>query len=232
MFALARSLAEIPSTLMAQIIGPVLLPILSEMQDNKEKLNNILFKINKLTATFGLPFIAFLIFFSKPILSLVYGHRYTATSIPFSVLCAYTYILICSSIIMSLYVAIGKPGIHRISSVVKTLLFLILIYPATKLFGLIGASFAVLLAMCSGFFVQIMYARKLLNLKVRLYIKNWSIGAATSLIVIIPGLIIDEFINYSDFTTIFFGAILCLTAWIVGIEYTTSFLRNKILAKP
>jgi O-antigen/teichoic acid export membrane protein len=232
MFALARSLAEIPSTLMANIIHPVLLPTLSELQDNKEKLNNILFKINKLTATFGIPFIAFLIVFSKPILSLVYGSRYAAISIPFSLLCAYTYFFIYSSIIMNLYIAIGKPGIHRMASLVKTLLFLILIYPATKFFGLIGASFAVLLAMCSGLLVQIVYARKLIDLRVTLYIKSWSIGAATSLIVILPGLIINMFTNFSDFTLIGFGAILCLTAWIIGIAYSGFFLRSdKCLAK-
>ena len=231
MFVLAKSLAEIPSTLMAKIIHPVLLPMLSELQDNKEKLNNILFKINKITATLGMPFIAFLIVFSRPILSLMYGPRYMAVSVPFSLLCAYAYFFMCSSIIMILYMAIGKPGIHRTASIIKTLLFLVLIYPATKLFGLIGASFAVLLAMCSGLLVQILYARKLINLRVILYIKNWAIGAATSLIVIFAGVIINMLTNFSDFTLIFIGAILCLTAWIIGIAYSGTFFKNDILVK-
>lgn len=231
MFALVRSLAEIPSTLMSKIIYPVLLPTLAKIQDDKEKLNSILLKVNKLTATLVIPFITFLIVFSKPLLSLVYGHNYTAVSIPFTLLCVYTYIFICSAIIMTLYIAIGKPSIHRNASAFRTLLFLILIYPATKIFGLIGAAFAILLAMCAGFLIQIIYARKLIDLSVTLYIKNWSVGAVTSLIVILPALIINQFSDLSNFATICIGAILCLTAWIVGIAHTRSFMRGNRLTK-
>ncbi|MFH2045262.1 MAG: oligosaccharide flippase family protein [Pseudomonadota bacterium] len=223
MFTLARSLAEIPSTLYSRIISPVLLPTLSNIQDNKEKLNSILLKINKLTATLGIPFITFFIVFSKPLLSLVYGHNYSDVSTPFSILCIYTYIFICSAPIVTMYIATGKPGIHRNASALKTILLLILIYPVTKIFGLIGASFAILLAMCSGFLVQIVYAHKLIDFRVNLYIKGWSIGAASSLIVMLPGVIIINFTKLSDLSTICIGTILFLTAWIVGIAYLGSF---------
>jgi len=230
MYSLARNLADLPNAFLSKIIHPLVLPALSSIQDDKDKLKDTLLIMTRVTATFGLPFIAFLAVFSRPILSLAYGSQYTAVAIPFSILCIYTIMFLSSTFIMGLYIAIGKPHIHRTSAIVRTVLFLIIIYPATKNFGLIGAASAILIGMCSSLAVQLIYLKKLINLHLYEYLNCWLQGLILSLFLIIPGILFNVFFNSQKIAAIVIGILSCFAVWSFGV-FKLGLFHNPLVSK-
>ena len=186
--------------------------------------------MTRVTATFGVPFIVFLVIFSMPILSLVYGSQYSVVAIPFSILCIYAMIFLSSTFIMNLYIAIGKPHIHRTSAIVRTVLFLLIIYPATKGFGLTGASCALLIATCLSLAIQLIYLKKLINLHLCEYFKCWLFGLILSLFVIIPGVFFNVLCSSQSLDAIIVGVFSCFIACSLGAFKMKLF--QHILVEP
>jgi len=231
MYSLARNLAGLPNAFLSKIIQPLVLPALSSIQDDNDKLKDTLLIMTRVTATFGVPFIAFLAVFSKPILSLVYGSQYAAVAIPFSILCIYAMLFLSSTFIMNLYIAIGKPHIHRASAIVRTVLFLLMIYPATKNFGLTGASSSLLIAMCSSLAVQLIYLKKLINFRLYEYFNCWLRGLILSLFVIIPGILFNALFSSQGMEPIVIGILSCFIAWSLGAFKLGLFKHSLVVPK-
>lgn len=217
LYTLARDLAIMPNTFLTKIIQPLVLPAFSELQDDKEKLKHALLTVTRVIATFGIPFIAFMIVFSKPILTVIYGIQYASVFVPFSIFCIYALVFLCSTFIMNIFLAIGKPDLQRTASLFRTILFIIIIYPATKGFGLTGSSCAMLLAMCSSLTLQIIYLNRLINISIYEYVRNFTQGILLSLIVIIPGIFQRLFFINEGFISMLVGISFCIAAWCVGI---------------
>jgi lipopolysaccharide exporter len=229
-YALARSLAEMPNTFLSRIIHPIVLPTLSLIQDDKDKIKATILNLTRWTAVFGLPFIAFLIIFSEPILSIVYGAQYAIAAAPFGLLCVSNLILICSSFIMNMYIATGQPHIHRIASFTRTTLFLIIIYPATLYVGLVGAAFSVLIAMCLLLTIQVVYLKRLLDIRFLEYLNVWMEGITLCLVVVIPGVLLKIVAAGSHFIfSILLGIFLCLISWGLGINKVVQLHKKNVL---
>jgi len=213
MYVLVRSLSDMPSTFFSKIIEPIVLPVFSKMQDDSDKLRSTLFKITELSGAFLIPFIALLIFFAQPILRIVYGNDYILLTIPFALMSGAILIVMMASLIVQTYFAVGQPNLHRNASIFRTLFFIILIYPATKLYGLTGTALTSLLAMCLLITIQLFYARKLLNFSVHEYLITWLPGIKSSIIVVIPGIILNILFEIQGIIILSVGVICCLMAW-------------------
>ncbi len=213
MYVLVRSLADMPSTFFSKIADPIILPVFSKIQDNILEIRNILFKATKFAGYFLIPLACFLIFFAKPVLRLVYGKAYAALAIPFAIMNISVLILMMASMIIQVYFAVGQPNLHRNASIVRTVTFILLIYPATKIFGLTGTALASLIAMCLLISIQIIYARRLLNFSTLEYLSKWLPGLQVSIIIIIPGVLLNIFFEIEGLCFLILGAVLCFIAW-------------------
>lgn len=223
LYFMARNLAEIPNTIFAKI-GPVLLPAFSIMQDDKVKLKNNLLKLTEIISTFGLPFFIFFIVLSRPILSLVYSPTYSSVSIPFGIFSIFVFLYLLSVLIMNIVFATGDPDKHRIASLVRTISFLALLYPATKYLGLIGAASTALFSMILCMAIQIHYLKQLLNINTQEYLLSITKGLKYSLIVLIPGILLNTFISCQQLCAVVLGILFCLIAWCFGVA---GIFRNK-----
>ena len=217
-YTLSRSLSEMPVIFLSKVIQPILFSTLSLKQDDKKSMRNTLLKLTRWTTIFGLPFIAFLVVFSTPILSILYGSQYAIAAASFSILCVYNLILLCSSFIVNMYFAIGKPDIHRIALFARTALLLLVIYPAAKNIGLIGVAFSILITMCLSLTIHIIYLKRLFSISYFEYLDSWKEGAVLSLVVIIPGIFLKILIGPYFITIILLGIVLCLVSWGLGIK--------------
>jgi len=228
-YTMAKNLAEIPSTFISKAVNPIMMSSFSQQQENKETIRKSFLSITEIIATFGIPLIVFLIIYSKIILSIVYGQEYGDAHMPFKILCIYNYILICSSVIMLIYMSIGRPDIHRNASVTRTAVFLIMIYPVTYYFGLLGAAVTILLSMCILLFVQIIYLKKYIGINHKLYFSCWVRGVKLSLIVLLPGTLI-MLISENMLISIIFGLLTCMISWLIaltGYEEMREYLKIK-----
>ncbi|PKN87215.1 MAG: hypothetical protein CVU51_05995 [Deltaproteobacteria bacterium HGW-Deltaproteobacteria-1] len=219
-YVLVKNLAEMPMEFFSKIVHPVTLPVFSSMQEEKTKLNNTLISITRITGLFGIPLVSFFFLYGEPILNIVYGPVYSRLAIPFGILSISAMIVIISSLIVQMNFAIGQPNLHRTASLVRTIIFLILIYPATKFFGLTGTAVAGLIAVTTLIPIQLIYARKVVNLHPSKYLQNLLPGALTSLIIIVPSIVIQIFFTIEGFYSLLIGIGLCTTAWLYSIHKT------------
>jgi O-antigen/teichoic acid export membrane protein len=228
LYVLARSISDMPLNFFSKIAQPLLLPSFSTLQDNGEKLNKALLNITNIMATLAIPLFAFLIVFSDMLLSLFYGNIYATMAVPFGILCVYSFVYLCTTIIMSGFISIGKPNLQRVAAIVRTLLFLIIIYPAVKIFGLSGAAASLLIASIVSLVVQQHYLNKIMTVKPEEYCGAWVLGAQISLIVIIPGIMLRLALDSYNVTAVAGGAILCILSWGVGLS-KIPLVREKLL---
>ena len=216
LYSLVRDLADMPNKIFAKI-SPIFLPTFSLMQDDKENLKTTLLKLTEIVAFFVLPFFTFFIVFSRPVLSLIYSPEYSKVAIPFSIICGYVFLYILSILSMNVIFAMGNPDKYRTASLLRTIFFLIILYPATKYFGLIGASLSALFSMCLAIVIQIYYLKSLLNITMMEYIRCFVKGIKYSLIVLIPGIFFITFVSWQQLASVAIGAFFCIIAWCFGI---------------
>jgi len=224
-YVLVKGLAEMPMEFFSKIVHPVTLPVFSSMQDDMNKIRNTLFSITRITGLFAIPLIAFLFLFAEPTLYIVYGYEYSKLALPFGILCVATLILLISSLIVQVYFAIGQPNMHRTASFVRTTVFMILIYPATKYFGLTGTAIAALIAVLSLILTQLIYAHKRIDLVISDYLRNWLPGIQASFIIIIPGVTMHMYCQNKGISFLVAGILLCFSAWGYGI-YRNVYLKS------
>lgn len=224
LYYLARDLADMPNKIFSKI-SPVFLPTFSLMQDDKEKMKITLLKITEITATFGLPFFTFLIIFSSPLLGIIYAPEYSTVAIPFSIFCVFVFLYILSILMMNVVFATGNPDQFRNASLARTFVFLILLYPATKYLGLIGAALSTALSMCLAFAIQIHYLKDLLNINIHEYFAKFIKGVKYSFIVLIPGIVFMVALPSHRIIAMVIGAAFCILASCFGV---VSFSRQKM----
>jgi lipopolysaccharide exporter len=226
LYYLARSLAEM-ATAMFSKIAVVFLPAFSLIQDDMEKLKKSLLELTELVATFGLPFFTLLIVFADPILTLVYSPVHGTIALPFGICCIFSFLYILSILLVNIFIATGNPDQFRTASLARTIVFLVILYPATRHFGLTGATLSALLSMSLAVIIQIRYLKSLLKVNLREYLTCFAKGIKYSLLVLIPGIIVNTFIPLQTLGAVAIGAVLCAIAWGCGIV-TFSHFKNEV----
>jgi lipopolysaccharide exporter len=229
LYAIARGLSEIPANFFSKIAHPILLPSFSMLQDNHSKLNNAILDTTNMMATMAIPLFVFFILFSDLLLSLLYGAIYGSMAVTFSILCIYSFVYLCSSIAMSAFISIGMPSLQRTASATRTVLFLVIIYPAVLTLGPSGAAASLLITTIVSLAIQQYYLKNVMMIRVAEYFKTWMLGIKISIIVLIPGITLRIVIKQHDEFVFGSGMILCLIAWIIGIIKMV-MLREKLRA--
>ncbi|MGD0232228.1 MAG: oligosaccharide flippase family protein [Syntrophorhabdales bacterium] len=171
-YSLASSLVRAPQDLVNRVVAQVALPALSAVQDDKPKLRKAVLQGVSLLASLAFPAIAFAWLYGGFLLRIVYGPRYAAAGIPFAILFTAAAIEITTVPIATLYFATGKPGLHRLFSLVRAAVLIISIAPACYLFGWNGAAFSVLLATAGGYAVQALRIRSIINIRTSEIVKS------------------------------------------------------------
>lgn len=169
LYSMAISLAQIPLYLVHVILSPLLMPSFSERQQDKDWINGALIKATRIIALLGAPVACFFALYGKDVLTIAYGIQYAVVAVPFAILLFTTYLRAAATPIANVYLAIGHPEMQRLFSTIRAVLILLLIYPAVKLLGLVGAAMAGSLAMLISYYFQVERIREITGLDVRQY---------------------------------------------------------------
>ena len=87
MYSLAVSIVEMPYLLFIRIIDPIILPVLSSMQQNETQFIDYFLQTSRYIALFFLTLLTIMASNSSVILSVIYGEKYTIVSRTFIILC-------------------------------------------------------------------------------------------------------------------------------------------------
>ena len=190
LYSFAALFAYIPIELFIKIVSPVLLPAFSEKQDNKEALCRGLIKTTWWAAFFIIPSIAFMACCSSELLLLVYGPQYVAMALTFTVLCLEILARNEATILAGLYLAVGLPHLQRRFAIIRAVIIIGLIYPASVYLGPLGAALVIVFSNFTILFMQAMKTREVIGLRLSRYIRSYIPGLLMALPIIINAVLL------------------------------------------
>jgi O-antigen/teichoic acid export membrane protein/polysaccharide pyruvyl transferase WcaK-like protein len=232
MYFLALSLANIPVMIFNKIATPLLLPVFSRLQDDLEKLGGYLLSVTRIIWMFGLPLAACMAVFAPEILSVIFGSPYTAMSFPFAVLCVYFIGYISGMPMAAIYMAVGRPELHRNFAVVRLVLVAVLIYPAAVYFGPAGVAGCLLASLVLATFFQVRNMGKIINLPPMQYLKSMKDGVLSAGAAVLLCSILKLYSGGSDFSDAAAAGTVCLFIWAFGVIRNRDALRTAFFSGP
>lgn len=182
-YVLAFTLANLPSSQFSRIISKVLFPVYSKLQNDTEVLRALYLKVLKLVSKLAIAAAAGLATLAPEIIQVVYGEKWLPAVDALRVLAVFGAIRAVSSVNGYVFNAIGKPKVTFYVNVVRLLFTLILIYPLTLEYGLIGAAMAVTVAIALEFLLSLVSLLKTLGLQFHVVAKDLLMAVFLSMVM-------------------------------------------------
>ncbi len=181
LYSMAVYLVQTPTVFLAAILLQTLLPALSRIQDDHERMNRILLKVSSATLLLGLPALVFVGFCGRSLLTLIYGPRYSGVAPALVLAAVASFINILNVQITLVFYAKGTPHLHRRSVAVMAVAALVLVYPLAKGLGIWAGQLACLIAVIAGYLLQLERVRTVTGLKLGEYGRRFLVPTAISL---------------------------------------------------
>ena len=168
------------------------MPAFAKKQDEHLTLRAAVLQITRVTVLFAAPFAAIAAVCGKTILGIVFTEEYSDVAIPFGILCLYILVLMQGTTLTVVFLGIGKPSKHRAFVGFRAILIALLIYPATKLYGLTGTAVVLLVCNFCALFIQLFVMRGAIGLAVTNYLFAWLPGLGSA----VPGVVVALTLRY------------------------------------
>jgi O-antigen/teichoic acid export membrane protein len=168
-YTMAVYLVQTPSVFLTNMLVQTLLPTFAHVQEDKERVNRILIEVTSWVILLGLPAMVGCYLCGSSLLRLIYGTRYEAAAGPLAVAAVVVFLSLLNVLITSVFAGMGRPGLHRRAVTASAVVMMIAIYPACKLFGVVGGQVAALLAIVASYALQIRRMRELTGLNLLRY---------------------------------------------------------------
>jgi len=168
-YTLAVALVSTPSVFITNMLGQVLLPVLSSVQEDVQRVNRILTEVTSWLILAGMPASVFICLSAPSLLRVAYGTRYIAATGPLSVASVVVFLTVLNAIPTCVLFAKGVPALHRHAVVATAIVMLVAIYPAAKIFGPVGGQIAALLSAAVGYLYQLILLRSVTGLNLARY---------------------------------------------------------------
>ena len=184
LYTLAVALVTTPTSFFTNILSQALLPALSSVQQDTERINRILQEVTSWLTLLGLPAAVTVSLCAKPLLTFAYGVRYATASGPLSLASVVVFLTVLNAMVTGVLFAKGLPAVHREAVAASAATMLIAIYPASGLLGLIGGQLAGLLAIAAGYVYQLMRMRTVTALNLFRYGRGLMLPIFESCVII------------------------------------------------
>jgi len=188
LYTMAVTLVTTPSVFCTNMLGQTLMPAVSSVQQDAERVNRILLEVTSWLLFLGMPAAVFISLSAPSLLRLAYGVRYIAAAGPLSVASAAVFLTVLNAVPTIVLFAKGRPSLHRHAVVVTAAVMLAAIYPASKFLGPIGGQIAALLAVSVGYLFQLILLRSVTGLKLFRYGSAFvppALGSAAMVVIVL-----------------------------------------------
>ncbi len=222
LYSMAANLARMPLDFIVVFTDQLLMPIFSEMQSDKSKINRLLNYSISFVVFLSMPVVIIALFAGKDILSIVYGSKYATVALSFGLVMISEIIRVSSTPIVTAYLSIGKPELHRLFNIIRVIVIIAIIYPFIKLFGLPGAPLACITALVVALVFQLFRLNKLIDYRPASYLLIFMKALLPSLLIVAIYFLIDRF-SFNSWIRLCTGAAVCM------IVYWLTILLNSEL---
>ena len=144
-YAFAYTISNLPATQITGLVGRVMFPVYSKLQDDRNALKNAYLKTLKYVSMLSIP-AAFGIFMIAPdFVSVVLGDKWNPAVPAVQVLCFFGLSRSIAATTGSIFKAIGKAEILFKTGLLQLFLMILLMLPLTSRFGIVGMSLAIVI---------------------------------------------------------------------------------------
>lgn len=139
-YAFAMMIANIPSINISHIVGRIMFPLYSQIQDDKELLSKTYLKTIKYISFFVIPVSFGILFFCPDLIRIFYAQKWTPAILPLKILIFYGIFRAFGNPLANLLMATGGVRLLSILELSELGLGILLLYPVINNYGIAGAS--------------------------------------------------------------------------------------------
>lgn len=204
----------------SQILTSSFLPVLSNFQDDKERLLGAMSKMNKFTAYLAFPVMLLLVTVSEPVFHILFGTKWDEAIIMFQILCARGIFVILTSLYNNYILAIGRAKSLVEYEVVKDVLMVAAIFVTIPL-GVTAMIWGQLVASAVFYIYSVIVTSRLTGYRKARIVLDVMPYAAVSVPVavavwLVGGIIANEWLD-----------LLCQTVVFVTVYYAANRMRRQ-----
>lgn len=217
LYAMAAALAAAPFHLVS-VASQIMMPAFAEKQHDTAWINRGISNISAVFLYVGIPLLAFTVFYGREVLMLVYGANYGAVAVPFAILFARQLVYHLGVPIATVYIALGRPELHRLFTAIRALLMMVLIVPAIRLLGLPGAAAAGFISILVAYVVQLSRLTSLTGLRPKSFVKTVLLATCASLVVGVFWVATSTFASGRPAMSLLLGGAGCIASCAAAVK--------------
>ena len=229
-YTMAYTIANIPVTSLASIIGRISFAAYSVVESDRDRLKEAFRKTFGATLLILLPLAVLIIVLSEDFIRLFLGPRWLPMAGVLQILCLLGLFRGLSNVIAPIHLAINRPEIQSLNKTAELVVFLVLVYPFIVGWGLIGAGWAVTIVYLVGFILNALMTESLLKGFLKIILKASLIPLAASvglaLVTILVQIGMKELITFFRFSIAGLSGVLVFG--IVVLTLDRSLISNLI----
>ena len=161
-YSMAYSIGNLPATSITHILGKILFPTYSKIQDDADKLKAMFLRIFRYVSVVTVPMSLAIFMLSPDFIEFILGSKWTPAIPALRILCLYGLIRSLNATTGGLFIATGEAKFQRDVSILQLVLFMLFVIPVTREYGLIGIS--VLVTLIMGVLAMSLSMRKLFQI--------------------------------------------------------------------
>jgi len=220
---------------LTHVITPVLHPLLSDFQDNKNKIYSVYKKITKFLAMLGVPICVVLYFYANEIILVIYGSQWLPIVPTFKILAMTILIQIILSSTGSIFQAAGRTDMLFLSGLLSALFMVIGISIGVYLGELEFVAIGILLAMSINFILAYyLLIDRVLEQRLLDFFLNFKIPLYISFILIVSNILLLNYLSFDFFLyKLFIGLIINFIVWLscIFLFKENEFMKINSMAR-
>lgn len=200
------------------IFDTVLFPILSDIQDNKEKIGRAYIKIVSLMMTFSVILCGALTIGSRVIINIFFGSQWLYLQ-PILVIFSFATIIHgFSRVADSFFRSLGIVKLYFIARIINWVVFVVCVCIGCK-FGIYGASVGMVIGSLLSCIIKFFMQRKPVNVNSKILLKTILDNVTTPFVIFLGVFIFNIYTGISDYLglTIFFAFLLATMIFLPGL---------------
>lgn len=218
LYSMAISVAGFPLTIFNRVALPLVIPVVSTVQENLAEVRSMLLRLSRLVWLLGLPMATVMALCADPLLVLVYGRpEFTLVGSAFGLYGLMTVVYMASLVIFSMYLAIGRPSLNRRFTITRAALVVVSMYPLAHFWGGFGAALSLLIALIIAMIVQLVSVRQAVGMRIREYAITLRAGIIISVVVAVPISATLLWIRLPNWVDVLIGAGVGAIAWAASL---------------
>lgn len=229
-YVVAYTLANIPSTYLSTVLAKVLFPMFSKLQADMVGLGAEYGRGVRLVTAVVVPLSVGIVVLAPEIVAALYDARWAPAVAPLQILAGFGCFRALWMLNGYLYNAIGKPKIDFYVNGARLIVMGALLYPMTVLYGIIGASFAVMLPMAVQFVAGIALSQRFIGVPIATVLRPFAIAMGQGVVLAAVLLGAKMFVPISPVVSlvvlIAVGGLACLA---LNIQEVLAIWRSRSL---